>query len=210
MNHPNKQATMNASIVTQSTRLPLKKKVHQILEDDHQPQYFSDAISVLNHQPSGGGRGNAYYVVYNRPTSDCSRDDDADDDDMSAVTLPTLAASRRDAPPTTSYQPNVRRVSPPMPPKSKLDMLYYDRQTSSRSSGTGDGDGGGNSSPRSLHRSSPVPSMLDEDDALLAYSPSSMIDDEDDINLQGFASQAAETCVACTLTVIHFIQFFMC
>ena len=90
-------------------------------------------------------------------------------------------------------------------------MLYYDRQTSSRSSGTGDGDGGGgNSSPRSLHRSSPVLSMLDEDDVLLAYSSSSMIDEDDDINVQGFASQAAETCAACTLPVIHFIQFFMC
>ena len=86
-------------------------------------------------------------------------------------------------------------------------MLYYDRQTSSRSSGTG---GGGNSSPRSLRRSSQVLSMLDEDDVLLAYSPSFMIDDEGDINVQGFASQAAETCVACTLPVIHFIQFFMC
>ena len=86
-------------------------------------------------------------------------------------------------------------------------MLYYDRQTSSRSSGTG---GGGNSSPRSLRRSSQVLSMLDEDDVLLAYSPSFMIDDEGDINVQGFASQAAETCAACTLPVIHFIQFFMC
>ena len=90
-------------------------------------------------------------------------------------------------------------------------MLYYDRQTSSRSSGTGGGGGGGgNSSSRSLRRSSPVLSMLDEDDVLLAYSPSFMIDDEGDINVQGFASQAAETCVACTLPVIHFIQFFMC
>jgi hypothetical protein len=222
---------MDVSIVTQSTRSPLKKKVHQILKDDHQPQYFSDAMSVLNRQPGGGGGGGgkAYYVVYNRTTSDCSRDDN---DDMSAV---TLATSRRDDPPTTSYQPNVRHVSPPkrtvsfrrevatpnvddlsttsMPPKSrsKLDMLYYDRQTSS-SSATGDvgGDGVGNSSPRSLYRSSPVLSMLDEDDVLLAYSYSSMIDEEDDINVQGFASQAAETCVACTLPVIHFIQFFMC
>ena len=221
---------MNASIVTQSTRSPLKKKVHQILEDDHQPQYFSDAMSVLN-QPGGGGGRKSYYIVYNRTTSDCSRDDN---DDMSAVTHPTLAtSSRRDAPPTTSYQPNVRHASPPkrrvsfhreatpnivddlsmtsMPPKSrsKLDMLYYDRQTSS-SSATGGGGGVGNSSPRSLYRSSPVLSMLDEDDVLLAYSSSSMIDDEDDINVQGFASQAAETCVACTLPVIHFIQFFMC
>ena len=201
---------MTASIVTQSTRSPLKKKVHQILEDDHQPQYFSDAMSVLN-QPGGGGGRKSYYIVYNRTTSDC----------------------RRDAPPTTSYQPNARHASPPkrrvsfhreatpnivddlsmtsMPPKSrsKLDMLYYDRQTSS-SSATGGGGGVGNSSPRSLYRSSPVLSMLDEDDVLLAYSSSSMIDDEDDINVQGFASQAAETCVACTLPVIHFIQFFMC
>lgn len=124
MNHPNKQAMMNASIVTQSTRSPLKKKVHQTLleDDDHQPQYFSDAISVLkNQQPGGGGRGKAYYVVY-----------------------------------------------------------------------------------------TPVLSKLDEDDVLLAYSPSSMIDDEDDINVQGFVTQVAETCVACTLPVIHFIQFFMC
>jgi hypothetical protein len=119
---------MDASIVTQSTRS--KKKVHQILlESDHQPQYFSDAMSVLS-QPSGGGGKSSYYVVYNRTTSDCSRDDD---DDMSAVTLPTLAtSSRRDAPPPK------RRVSfhreatlniddlstTSMPPKSrsKLDM----------------------------------------------------------------------------------------
>ena len=212
---------MNASIVTQSTRSPLKKKVHQILEDDHQPQYFSDAMSVLNRQPGGGGRGKAYYVVYNRTTSDCSRDDDADD--MSAVTLATLATlatsrRERDAPPpkrrvlfhreSTLNVDDLSSTSKPPKSRNKLDMLYYDRQTSSRSSGTG--DGGGNSSPRSLHRSSPILSMLDEDDVLLAYSSSSMIDDEDDINVQGFASQAAETCVACTLPVIHFIQFFMC
>ena len=166
---------MDASIVTQSTRS--KKKVHQILlESDHQPQYFSDAMSVLS-QPSGGGGKSSYYVVYNHTTSDCKRDDD---DDMSAVTLPTLAtSSRRDAP------PQMRRVS----------FLC---------------GGDDISSPRSLHRSSPVLSMLDEDDVLLAYSSSSMIDDEDDINVQGFASQAAETCVACTLPVIHFIQFFIC
>ena len=207
---------MNASIVTQSTRSPLKKKVHQI-PDDHQPQYFSDAMSVLN-QPGGGGGGKSYYVVYNRTTSDCSRDDA---DDMSAVTLPTLAtSSRRDAPPpkrrvsfhreATLNVDDLSTTSMPPKSRSKLDMLYYDRQTSSRSSGTGGGDGGGNGSPRSLHRSSPVLSMLDEDDVLLAYSSSSMIDEDDDINVQGFASQAAETCVACTLPVIHFIQFFMC
>eukprot|EP00984_Skeletonema_dohrnii_P015749 scaffold6863_cov103-Skeletonema_dohrnii-CCMP3373.AAC.6 len=38
----------------------------------------------------------------------------------------------------------------------------------------------------------------------------SMLDDEEYDNISGFASHAAEACVACSIPVLHFIQFFMC
>ena len=44
------------------------------------------------------------------------------------------------------------------------------------------------------------------------YNSVSMLDDDvdQDDDSSGFASHTAEACVACSLPVLHFLQFFMC
>ena len=65
---------------------------------------------------------------------------------------------------------------------------------------------GSSSCPRRSEGRSPPISVLGSEDFLGGNEA----DDDIPIDTESFASHAADACVACSIPVLHFIQFFMC
>ncbi|KAK1733757.1 hypothetical protein QTG54_015612 [Skeletonema marinoi] len=180
LSHYLQSSTQGAMIVPTQPMNKLKKLPQQ-QEDCVPPQYFSNSMSVLPADRYG-----SYYIIYHRDVSGECRDDNFDD--MASHSFSTTG-TRRDY--------GVTRDSVfDFTPKKSVTFLETNNsmvETEPKNNMMYDTNAGG--SPRRSEQSSPTISMLD---------------DEEYDNDSGFASHAAEACVACSIPVLHFIQFFMC
>lgn len=158
----------------------------------------STPISESTHQTANNNMQKQQSVMFVLPTETEQQqhsNECRDDCDETASTSSTSTSSRTG-----------RDHGDAIPETSNVYLLHtsnsmIEMKTSSTGAMTYDTSTSNNNSPRRRTHSIPVSPLRTNEH--FDY-------DDDDFIDTGFASHAADACVACSIPVLHFIQFFMC